>query len=180
VTWAREHARDLLCAEGNRWTHTRAVADRAELVDAGMSSADRELLVAAAYLHDIGYAPELESTGFHSLDGANHLSDLGYERLANVVANHSAARVEAEARGLGTLMNQYPDFDPQLTAALTYCDMTAAGDGRTVTVDERLADIEERHGKDGAVSDGAREAARMAREFEASMASLGAKAVRRP
>ena len=30
-------------------------------------------LVAAAWLHDIGYAPELVETGFHPLDGARYL-----------------------------------------------------------------------------------------------------------
>lgn len=168
VSWASELARNLLEAVENRWTHTRAVAERAQSVGADMSSADRELLVAAAYLHDIGYAPALQSTGFHPLDGANHLSSLGHERLANLVANHSAARVEAERRGLGALMDQYPDNDPQLTAALTYCDMTISGDGRVVTVDERLSDVGDRHGKDGAVFEAVQAAALIAHKFEDS------------
>lgn len=42
-----------------------------------MSENDRDLLVAAAWLHDIGYAPELRDTGFHPLDGARHLEALG-------------------------------------------------------------------------------------------------------
>ena len=59
-----------------------------------------ELLIAAAYLHDIGYAPELEDTGFHPLDGARWLRAQGQERLACLVAHHSGAWFEAEARGL--------------------------------------------------------------------------------
>jgi hypothetical protein len=54
------------------------------------------VLVAAACLHDLGYAPALIETGFHGLDGARHLRALGYERLAGLVAYHSGARGEAE------------------------------------------------------------------------------------
>src|SRR6266540_3850423 len=41
---------------------------------------------AAAYLHDLGYAPALVQTGPHPLDGARHLRALGLERLAGLVA----------------------------------------------------------------------------------------------
>ena len=37
--------------------------------------ADADLLEAAAWLHDIGYAPSLVATGFHPLDGARYLRD---------------------------------------------------------------------------------------------------------
>jgi hypothetical protein len=48
---------------------------------------DREILVAAAWLHDIGYAPGLAETGFHPLDGARWLRTAGFgDRLAGLVA----------------------------------------------------------------------------------------------
>jgi hypothetical protein len=37
--------------------------------------ADTDLLEAAAWLHDIGYAPGLAVTGLHALDGARYLRD---------------------------------------------------------------------------------------------------------
>ena len=37
--------------------------------------ADAELLEAAAWLHDIGYAPGLAVAGLHALDGARYLRD---------------------------------------------------------------------------------------------------------
>ena len=36
-----------------------------------------ELLVAAAVLHDVGYAPTVALTGFHPLDDARYLAGLG-------------------------------------------------------------------------------------------------------
>jgi len=156
----------LLSPQADRWAHTRAVAERSKLVAADLPRDEQDVLVAAAYLHDIGYAPELHKTGFHALDGALHFQELGYQRIANLVANHSAGKVEADERGLVVELEQFPDDDLELSMALTYCDMTSAGDGRTVTIDERLADVEDRYGTSGPVPEAAREAARIARKFE--------------
>lgn len=56
---------------------------------------DAGLLLAAATLHDVGYAPRLAATGFHPLDGARFLRDEhgAEERLVRLVANHSFAHV---------------------------------------------------------------------------------------
>lgn len=62
---AAELAESVLPPLGNRWLHTQAVAARAREVSAAVSEDERDLLVAAAWLHDIGYAPELRETGFH-------------------------------------------------------------------------------------------------------------------
>jgi HD superfamily phosphodiesterase len=80
--------------------HTEGVVGRARRVSEAMAEEEGEMLVAAAYLHDIGYAPTLARTGFHPLDGALHLRELGEERLAGLVAYHSGAEVEARLRGL--------------------------------------------------------------------------------
>lgn len=84
-----------------RWAHIQGVATRAT----GLRSAlgrGTDLLVAAAMLHDVGYAPRLAVTGFHPLDGARFLRDEhdADERLTRLVANHSFALLEAEERGL--------------------------------------------------------------------------------
>jgi HD superfamily phosphodiesterase len=84
---------------GDRWAHVQGVVRQAERVAAILPAEEREVLVAAAYLHDLGYAPALIETGFHGLDGARHLRALGHERLAGLVAYHSGARGEAEPRG---------------------------------------------------------------------------------
>jgi putative nucleotidyltransferase with HDIG domain len=79
----------------------QGVAGKAESAAASLSLS-REVLVAAAWLHDVGYAPDVVETGFHPLDGARYLASLGAsERVVNLVARHSYAILEAELRGLG-------------------------------------------------------------------------------
>jgi hypothetical protein len=77
---------------------------------------DRETLVAAAYFHDIGYAPELAKTGFHPLDGARFIRERGHERLARLVAHHSGARIEAQLRGITDYLDEFPFDDSDLDA----------------------------------------------------------------
>jgi hypothetical protein len=51
---------------------------------------------ATAWLHDIGYAPDLALTGLHGLDGARYLRDSQHAdaMVCRLVARHSYAIVE--------------------------------------------------------------------------------------
>jgi predicted hydrolase (HD superfamily) len=73
--------------------------------------------VAAAWLHDIGYALELVETGFHPLDGARYLRRVGVDgQVVNLVAYHSCAQTEADVRGPGAeLAAEFSPADPLLT-----------------------------------------------------------------
>jgi hypothetical protein len=75
----------------------------------------------AAWLHDIGYAPELVKTGFHPLDGARYLRRAGVNGLVvSLVAYHSCAQIEAEVRRLGAeLASEFSPGNPQLADAGT-------------------------------------------------------------
>lgn len=65
-----------------RWRHVQGVARRGVAVAAHFTPADGELLGTAAWLRDIGYAPPLATTGFHPLDSASAVRELGVgERL---------------------------------------------------------------------------------------------------
>jgi HD-GYP domain-containing protein (c-di-GMP phosphodiesterase class II) len=65
--WAEELARKLLeIPLPRRWAHVQGVAARARTL-APILGEDADLLEAAAWLHDIGYSPELVETGFHPL-----------------------------------------------------------------------------------------------------------------
>jgi putative nucleotidyltransferase with HDIG domain len=143
---ARLLAESLLGGMGNRWRHTRGVAARAASL-AGPLGIDGDLLTAAAWLHDIGYAEPTVVTGFHPLDGADHLTRHGWPvRVSGLVAYHSGARFVATARGLSALIAAYPDERTVLADALTYADQTVGPDGVRVDPDARYAEMLLRHG----------------------------------
>lgn len=155
---ARDLAQRLLVALPERWRHTIGVARQAErLVGVLASRGEAEVLLAAAWLHDIGYATALRDTGFHPLDGARHLRDEGWpSRIAGLVAHHSAAVWVARARGLTIELGEFTCEDSPVSDALTYADQTVGPNGRVMSVEQRLADMLQRHGPDspnGAVHD---------------------------
>jgi predicted hydrolase (HD superfamily) len=135
-----------------RWRHVLSVARRARWVAKQLALS--EDLVAAAWLHDIGYAPELVETGFHPLDGARYLRRTGLDgQVVDLVAYHSCAQIEADVRGLGAeLASEFSPADSLLTDALLYCDMTTGPDGDYVRPADRLVEIRGRYGPDHEVT----------------------------
>jgi len=112
-----------------------------------LTDPERELLVAAALLHDIGYAPPLVDSGYHPLDGARFLTrQRASSRLANLVAQHSGAAHVARLRGFAAELAAFPDERGVLRDALWYCDMRTSPAGEPVTFEARIADIRLRHG----------------------------------
>ena len=55
-------------------------------------------------------------------------------------------------------VEEFPDEDSLVRQALWYCDMTTGPDGRPVSFDERLSEIEVRYGPDHLVPRGIRTA----------------------
>jgi hypothetical protein len=147
--WAEEVARKLLeIPLPRRWAHSQGVAAQARTL-APILGEDADLLEAAAWLHDIGYSPDLAGTGFHPLDGARHLRDVEHadDMLCRLVAHHSCAITEARERGLSrVLLREFPRPPRELAEALTYSDMTTSPDGDPLTVHDRLAEIGTRYG----------------------------------
>jgi hypothetical protein len=149
ASWAQQIARTLLQEPlPRRWAHVQGVASRARSL-ATVLGADADLLEAAAWVHDIGYAPGLDTTGLHQLDGARYLRDTQHAdaMLCRLVAHHSCAIIEASERGLADILSS--EFEPApdvLASVLTCCDMTTSPDGQPVPVDGRLAEIHDRYG----------------------------------
>jgi hypothetical protein len=142
VHWAEEQAISMLSGLGNRLRHVQAVAERARQVGRRIfDDGDRATLIAAAYLHDIGYAPTLSRLGFHPVDGARYVRAQGHERLASLVAYHSGARFEAEERGLADELAEFEPRDGPLMDALIYADMTTGPAGQDMAFEERIAEI---------------------------------------
>src|SRR6201994_1660115 len=155
ASWAQQLARALLQESlPRRWAHVQGVADRARSL-APVLGAGAELLEAAAWLHNIGYAPGLAITGLHQLDGARYLRDAQHADalLCRLVAHHSCAIIEASARGLADVLSS--EFEPApdtLANVLTCCDMTTSPAGEPVRVEQRLAEIRDRYGPGHLVS----------------------------
>lgn len=147
--WAAELARKLLEVPlPRRWAHVQGVAAQARSL-APILGDDAGRLEAAAWLHDLGYSPEVADTGFHPLDGARYLRHVEHADsvLCRLVANHSCAIIEAEERGLAdTLSSEFPPPPRALSDALAYCDMTTTPTGEVVAVRDRLSEIAERYG----------------------------------
>src|SRR5271170_5679461 len=123
--WAERLARTLLeRALPRRWAHVQGVAARARCL-APTIGEEADLLEAAAWLHDIGYLPELARTGLHGLDGGRYLRDVQHadQMLCRLVAYHSCAVIEAEERGLADLLrSEFAPAPESLADALTFCD----------------------------------------------------------
>lgn len=155
VDEARELAqRALADSLPRRWTHVQAVGQRAAEI-ADTPGVDGDVVIAAAWLHDIGYAPELAETGFHPLDGARYLRRLGTvpERVVGLVAHHSCAVLEAEERGLAAeLLAGFAREESPTADALWYADMTTGPDGQHFEVGERLDEIRSRYGAEHLVT----------------------------
>ncbi|MGA5130811.1 HD domain-containing protein [Streptomyces olivoreticuli] len=152
--WAYPLAESLLAEPlPRRWRHSLGVAERARTI-APLLGEDAELLEAAAVLHDIGYAPDLAATGFHPLDGARYLRAVAQadERVVRLVAHHSCAWMEAEARGLREeLEGEFPRERPHLIDALCYCDMNTTPDGTATNPVDRVNEIAGRYGPDSLI-----------------------------
>jgi putative nucleotidyltransferase with HDIG domain len=153
-TWAHGLACDALAESlPLRWAHVQGVANRARQA-APVAPGDDALLIAAGLLHDIGYAPDLVTTGFHAIDGARYLRDIDAPtRLVELVAHHSCAVLEAELRGLSAELGEFADEGPTpVRDALWWADMTTTPDGGRTTLMERVREIEQRYGPDDVVS----------------------------
>jgi hypothetical protein len=149
---AERLAGELLSGQPVRWRHVEAVAQRAAMIAGEYALDNAELLVAAAWLHDIGYADRLVATGFHHLDGASYLAECAEDRLAGLVAYHSAGLEEAQLRGLHRELDAFADEGSVISQALTYCDLTTRGDGTLVSLDGRVADVRARYGDEHVVT----------------------------
>ena len=150
---AEDLARELLARLPDRLAHTEGVALKAAEAAAVFEPDEGADLVAAAWLHDIGYAPWLVGIQMHALDGGWFLQERHFpERVCQLVGHHSGARFEARERGLlDRLEYSFPAPDSALLDALTYADMTTSPRGLPVSFDERIAEIIRRYPPDDPV-----------------------------
>lgn len=148
VEQARSLSEQLVAPLGRRWVHIQGVAERASELAPAVPLEQREVLVAAAWLHDVGYAPDIAQTGFHPLDGARYLAREGWpHEIVNLVAHHSGARFEAEERGFTDALAVFPFEDGPALDALCAADLTTGPDGSRLTYNQRISEILSRYGE---------------------------------
>jgi HD superfamily phosphodiesterase len=151
----------------------QGVAKKAEQLSGAVPVNDREVVVIAAWWHDLGYAPQLTQTGLHQLDGARYLTDQGYpERLCALVAHHSAATFEAEERGIAGALDEWPREESAVADALWTADMTTGPRGESLEYKDRLDEILQRYTADSVV---ARAMKRARPEIEAAISRTRAR-----
>jgi hypothetical protein len=146
---AQHLAESLLADLPDRLRHSAGVARTARRIRAAVADEDRDLLVAAAWLHDVGYAASLRDTGFHPLDGARFLLRDGWPiRLCALVAHHSGARFSAGYYGVAAELGTFTYEESSVSDALTYADQTVGPHGQPLPIRRRIADMLRRHGPD--------------------------------
>ena len=125
-----------------RWQHVQGVAGRAAELSAGLRSSDRSVLLASAWLHDVGNSPAVAMTGFHPLDGARFLSAEDFHpEVVQLVAFHSGAEVEADERHLLTELARFSEPPADLLRRLTAADMSTSPDGLPIDPRFRIREI---------------------------------------
>jgi hypothetical protein len=103
-------------------------------------------LVAAAWLHDIGYAPAIAHTGFHPLDGALYLAGSGWpDRVVMLVAHHSHAALVAPFYSADHHLALIDHVPGTADDVLAYADLVAGHDGRATSPHQRIEEMRERH-----------------------------------
>lgn len=170
---AQALARDALRELRERWSHTVAVARRAEELSVTVAAGDAPVLVAAAWLHDIGYSRRARDTGFHPVDGARLLAANGWPaRITGLVAHHSGASYVAGVMGLAEELRAFAHEESAVSDALAYADQTVGPIGERLSIQRRLADARRRHGPDSPQG-------RVRRAREADLLAVGERVERR-
>lgn len=141
VALAREHVTGM----GDRWAHlstvgrvASALASRRDLVS--------EVVVSAAWVHDIGYSSDLVVTGLHPLDGAWFLQRAGApQAVVALVGHHSGAAVGAQERGLAACFRELAIPDANDLDVLTMVDLAVGPSGQLMLDVDRIGEILSRY-----------------------------------
>lgn len=137
-------AAELLGSDCDRWRHVERVAAAADEL-ARLGSLGPNILH-AAWLHDIGYAPDLVHTGMHAIDGALFLDRAGAPpEIVSLVAFHTGAEFEAEERCLVDALAQFDRPEQEDLDMLILADLSSGSAGERVSLPERFDGIFRRY-----------------------------------
>jgi hypothetical protein len=154
VSRARSLSKSHLSGEPTRWSHVQGVAATASAVAPIIDPDHANAIVAAAWLHDVGYAPDIALTGFHPVDGARFARDAGMPDLVvRLIAFHSGAEFEAQQRGLVSELYEFVAPPADILDVMTFADMTMSPTGERIDARDRVAEILTRYKPEDPVFD---------------------------
>lgn len=148
----------LLSNDLNRSKHTRTVVHLCHKIanQVNIDAEAKELLIASAYLHDIGYSPVIADTGFYPYDGYIYLKENNWpDELCQLVLRHSQAHKMGDLipPQVERLYEQGIDSRiHNIYKILCIADMMSDTNGRIVTFGERYYNILASCGKGSTVT----------------------------
>jgi len=143
---AERLAMRLLHDDPMRLAHVRSAALAAADLTRVLKHPYAADIVAAAWLHDIGYSPGIDRTGFHPLDGALYLAGQGWpDRIVMLVAHHSYAALMAPYFSVDHLLSLIDHVPGTAEDVLAYADLIAGHDGTGNTPQQRIEEMRNRH-----------------------------------
>ena len=158
IVAARSLAASLLRDQPQRFRHVEGAARAAAHVTARIPDLPRGPVIAAAWLHDIGYAADLRVTGFHPLDGALFLDDGGWDsEIVRLVAHHSHSRLLAPYYDADSRLSRFAITQGLAGDVVTFADVVSGVHGAGVTVSDRIAELRARPASGPAIPDDVRE-----------------------
>lgn len=135
---AQQHLVDV----PQRWAHVQGVAATASEVAPVLDLQRADEIIAAAWLHDVGYSPDLATTGFHPVDGARFARDAGMPDLVvRLIAFHTGSQFEAQQRGLMAELHEFTPPPGEVLDVVTFADMTTSPKGTPIEARDRVAEI---------------------------------------
>lgn len=139
---ARALAERRLVDVPRRWSHVQGVAATASEVAPVLDPPHADEIIAAAWLHDVGYASDLAVTGFHPVDGASFARDAGMPDLVvRLIAFHTGAEIEARQRDLLAELKEFTPPPSEILDVVTFADMTTSPTGEPIAAADRVAEI---------------------------------------
>lgn len=150
---AKQLVDTLLADNLNRTAHIYGVVSIVKdlCVQYGLSEEETNLAIQSAYLHDIGYAEDLNLNNFHAVDGFEFLKKNGWHDVVSMVALHhtySGLLAKMSREDLTHYYSKYPLTEEFMKYffIVTEADLQTSGKGITVSFEERIADIQDRYG----------------------------------
>lgn len=143
--------------ESTRYKHLTACYSLATelLANVPVSLDVKEKIANTVLLHDIGYSHKLNVTNCHTIDGYDYLDEnypnLCFHKAILLHGDYINYCPEVHKQKLETVYDSLTDLEFAVLIILDYCDHHVDGLGNRVTIEERWADLKNRHGKDSKV-----------------------------